>query len=158
MLVDTHAHIHFDEFRSELDEVLDRAAEAKVKRILCIGVDEVDSGQALAVARAYQDVYAVVGLHPHEADRGYEALEEIERLVELDYDNIVGIGECGLDYYRAGYDRDAQDRAFRFQIELALDHDLPMVFHVRDAFDDFFDVLDDYDGVRGVVHCFYGRA
>jgi TatD DNase family protein len=154
MLVDTHAHIHFDLFREELDEVLDRAVEADVQRILCVGVDEVDSGQALAVARAYQHVYATAGLHPHEADRGYEALEEVQRLVELDPDNVVAIGECGLDYYREGFDKDAQDRALRFQIELALEHDLPLVFHVRDAFEDFFRVLDDYEGVRGVVHCF----
>jgi TatD DNase family protein len=154
MLVDTHAHIHFEQFREELDEVLARAAEAEVERILCVGVDEIDSGQALAVARAYAHVYATAGLHPHEADRGYEALEEVQRLVELDPDNIVAIGECGLDYYREGYDKDAQDRALRFQIELALEHDLPLVFHVRDAFDDFFTILDDYEGVRGVVHCF----
>lgn len=154
MLVDTHAHIHFDDFREDLDEVLAKAVEADVQRILCVGVDEVDSGQALAVARAYQHVYATAGLHPHEADRGYEALEEVQRLVELDPDNIVGIGECGLDYYREGSDHDAQDRALRFQIELALDHTLPLVFHVRDAFPEFFAVLDDYEGVRGVVHCF----
>lgn len=154
MLVDTHAHIHFDDFRDDLDKVLDNAAKADVQRILCVGVDEIDSGQALAVARAYQHVYATAGLHPHEADRGYEALEEIQRLVELDPDNIVGIGECGLDYYREGFDKDAQDRALRFQVDLALDHDLPLVFHVRDAFDDFFRLLDDYDEVRGVVHCF----
>jgi len=154
MLIDTHAHIHFEEFREELDDVLANAAEAEVERILCVGVDEIDSGQALAVARAYTHVYATAGLHPHEADRGYEALEEVQRLVELDPANIVAIGECGLDYYREGFDKDAQDRALRFQIELALEHDLPLVFHVRDAFDDFFALLDDYEGVRGVVHCF----
>jgi TatD DNase family protein len=154
MLVDTHAHIHMDEFRDDLDEVLAKAVEADVQRIITVGTDEVDSGQALAVARAYQHIYATAGLHPHEADRGYEALEEVQLLVELDPDNIVGIGECGLDYHREGYDKDEQDRALRFQIELALDNDLPLVFHVRDAFPDFFRILDDYEGVRGVVHCF----
>lgn len=154
MLIDTHCHIHQDEFSEELEDILANAAEAEVERIFCVGVDEVDSGRALAVARAYENVYAIIGLHPQEADRGYEALEEIQRLVELDPDNVVGIGECGLDYYREGYDKDAQERALRFQIELALEHDLPLSFHVRDAFDDFFAILDDYDGVRGIVHCF----
>jgi TatD DNase family protein len=153
-LIDTHAHIHMDEFRDDLDGVLARAHEAGVEGIFCVGVDEVDSGQALAVARAYNNVLAIVGLHPNEADRGYEALEEVARLVELDRDNIIGIGECGLDYYREGYDIDAQERALRFQIELALEHDLPLAFHVRDAFTDFFRIFDDYDGIRGVVHCF----
>ena len=153
-LIDTHAHIHFEDYRDELDDVLTRAYEAGVEHIFCVGVDEVDSGQALAVARAYDNVSAIVGLHPHEADRGFEALEEIARLVELNRENIIGIGECGLDYYREGYDVDAQERALRFQIELAVEHDLPLVFHIRDAFPDFFRILDDYDGVRGLVHCF----
>ena len=154
MLIDSHCHIHQDEFSDELEDILANAAEAEVERIFCVGVDEVDSGRALAVARAYQNVYAIIGLHPSESDRGFEALEEIQRLVELDPDNVVGIGECGLDYYREGYDKEAQERALRFQIELALEHDLPLSFHVRDAFDDFFAILDDYDGVRGIVHCF----
>lgn len=153
MLIDTHAHIHFDEYRDELDDVLANAAEAGVDRIICVGVDEVDSGQALAVARAYEHIYATVGLHPHEAARGYEALEEVARLAELD-PKVVGIGECGLDYYRELSDRDDQERALRFQIELGLERGLPMVFHVRDAFDDFFTILDEYSGVRGLVHCF----
>jgi TatD DNase family protein len=145
MFIDTHAHIHFEDYREELDELLERAAAAGVEHIITVGVDDIDSGQAVAVARAYDNVYATVGLHPNDADRGFEALEEIQRLTEF---------ECGLDYYREGADRDTQERALRFQIELAIEHDLPLVFHVRDAFDDFFTVLDDYPEARGLVHCF----
>jgi TatD DNase family protein len=152
MLVDTHAHIQFEDYRAELDEVLDRAHDAGVEKILMVGVDELNSAEAIAVAKAYQNLWAVVGLHPHEADRGYESLEEIARLAEMD--KVVGIGECGLDYYRSETSPEDQERALRFQIELALERDLPMVFHVRDAFDDFFNILDDYEGVRGLIHCF----
>ncbi len=152
MLIDTHAHIHFEEYRDELDAILTHAAAAGVDKIVTVGCDEEDSAQAVAVAKAYANVWATVGLHPHEADRGYEALEEVARLASLD--KVVAIGECGLDYYREGYDKDAQDRAFRFQIELALERDLAMVWHVRDAFDDFYRIVDEYDGLRGVVHCF----
>jgi TatD DNase family protein len=152
MLVDTHAHIQFEDYRAELDEVLDRAHDAGVEKILMVGVDELNSAEAVAVAKAYQNLWAVVGLHPHEADRGYESLEEIARLAEMD--KVVGIGECGLDYYRSETSPEDQERALRFQIELALERDLPMVFHVRDAFDDFFTILDDYEGVRGLIHCF----
>ena len=156
MLIDTHAHIHFDEYHEEIDAVLDRAHEAGVSKIIAVGVDEVDSGQAVAVARAYDNVWATVGLHPHEAESGYEALEEVARLAE--FEKVVGVGEYGLDYNREGYDQDAQERAFRFQLELALEHDLASVFHVRDAFPDFFRILDEYDidpaEFRGVVHCF----
>ena len=154
MLIDTHAHIHFDEYRDDLDQIFENALKNDVTRIFCVGVNDVDSGQALAVARAFKNTYAIVGLHPSEADRGYEALEEIQRLVELDREKVIGIGECGLDYYREGYDKQSQERALRFQIELALDYDLPLAFHVRDAFDDFFKILDDYEGVKGLVHCF----
>lgn len=161
MLIDTHAHIHFDEYREELDDVFARAHETGVDKIVTVGVTDTDSAQAVAVARAYQNVWATVGLHPHDADRGYEALEEVARLTE--YDKVVGIGECGLDYFHSETSKDDQERALRFQIELALDRDLAMVFHVRDAFPDFFRILDDYttnDGpvkrsvLRGLVHCF----
>lgn len=152
MLIDTHAHIHFDEYREELDDLLTRAHDAGVDKIVTVGVTEVDSAEAVAVARAYDNIWATVGLHPHDADRGYEALEEVARLAE--YEKVVGIGECGLDYFRSETSKEDQERALRFQIELALERDLAMVFHVRDAFPDFFNILDEYDNVRGLVHCF----
>lgn len=156
MLIDTHSHIHFDEFREELPAVLDRAHDAGVAKILCVGVDDLDSAEAVAVARAHANLWSTVGLHPHEADRGYEALEEIARLAE--FESVVGIGECGLDFFKSETSREDQERALRFQIELALEHDLPLVFHVRDAFDAFWNILEDYrdDNVRGLVHCFTG--
>jgi len=152
VLIDTHAHIHFDEFRDELDDVLARAYEAGVEKIITVGCNDSDSAQSIAVATAYENVWASVGLHPHDADRGYEALEEVARLAELD--KVVAIGECGLDNFRSQTTPDDQERALRFQIELGLERDLPMIFHVREAFPQFFAVLDDYDGVRGLVHCF----
>jgi TatD DNase family protein len=152
MLIDTHAHIHFDSFRDDIDAVLDRAHAAGVDKLLTVGVNDTDSAQAVAVARAYANVWSTVGLHPHDADRGYEALEEVTRLAALD--TVVGIGECGLDYFKSETDPEDQARALRFQIELGLERGLPMVFHVRDAFADFFNILDEYEGVRGLVHCF----
>ncbi|HEX3082721.1 MAG TPA: TatD family hydrolase [Candidatus Saccharimonadia bacterium] len=152
MLIDTHAHIHFEEFRPELDDVLTRAHEAGVGKIMTVGCNDTDSAQAVAVARAYDNVWATVGLHPHDADRGYEALEEVARLAE--FEKVVAIGECGLDNFRSETSAEDQERALRFQIELGLERGLPMVFHVRDAFPEFFAILDEYEGVRGLVHCF----
>jgi TatD DNase family protein len=152
MLIDTHSHIHFDEFAGDLDEILERAHARGVDKMLCVGVNDTDSAQAVAVARAFQNLYSTVGLHPHDADRGYEALEEIARLA--DFESVVGIGECGLDYFKSETTKDEQERALRFQIELALAKDLPLVFHVRDAFSDFWRITDDYPEARGVVHCF----
>jgi TatD DNase family protein len=152
MLIDTHSHIHFDEFAHDLDDLLDRAHARGVDKMLCVGVNDTDSAQAVAVARAFQNLYSTVGLHPHDADRGYEGLEEIARLA--DFESVVGIGECGLDYYRSETTKDEQERALRFQIELAIEKGLPLVFHVRDAFEDFWRITDDYPESRGVVHCF----
>jgi len=154
VLIDTHAHIHFAEFRDELDAVLERAHAAGVGKLLSVGVTDTDSAQAIAVARAYEHVWATVGLHPHDADRGYEALEELARLSA--HETVVAIGECGLDRYKSETSPEDQERALRFQIELALERKLPMIFHVREAFPDFFRILDDYEGrqVSGVVHSF----
>lgn len=154
MLIDTHAHIHFDEFRADLDDVLTRAAASEVEKIITVGCNETDSAQAVAVAKSYEHVWASVGLHPHDADRGFEALEEVARLSE--FDKVVAIGECGLDNFRSETTIDDQERVLRFQIELGLERNLPMIFHVRDAFPQFFSVLDEYrgEGVRGLVHCF----
>jgi TatD DNase family protein len=161
MLIDTHAHIHFSDFRAangfepldaEIDAVLERAHAAGVDKILCVGTNDTDSAEAIAVARAYENLWASVGLHPHDADRGYEALEEVARLAE--HEKVVAIGECGLDHYKSLTEPDDQERALRFQIELALERHLPLIFHIREAFPDFFRILADYPGTRGVVHSF----
>ncbi len=154
MLIDTHAHIHFDDFRADIDEVLTRAGAAGVEKIITVGCNDTDSAQAVAVAKSYEHVWAAVGLHPHDADRGYEALEEVARLSE--FEKVVAIGECGLDNFRSETTASDQERALRFQIELGLERNLPMIFHVRDAFPQFFAILDEYQGagVRGLVHCF----
>ena len=152
MLIDSHAHIHFDDYRNELPDLLEHAHAAGVEKIITVGTNETDSAQAVAVARAHDNIWAAVGLHPHEADSGYEALEEVARLAKLD--KVVAIGECGLDNLRSHTTPEEQERVLRFQIELGQELGLPMIFHVREAFGDFFRILDDYSNVRGVVHCF----
>jgi TatD DNase family protein len=152
MLIDTHAHIHLPEFRADLPQLLERAHAAGVDKLLTVGCNELESADAIAVARAHNNIWAAVGLHPHEADSGYEALEEIARLAELE--KVAAIGECGLDFFRSQTSPEDQERVLRFQIELAQDLGLPLVFHVREAFPEFFAILDDYPGVRGLVHCF----
>ncbi len=180
MLTDTHAHIHFDQYAGQVSAVLVSASKADVGTIICVGVDEVDSAKAVEFAQRYAgstpNIYATVGLHPHDAKKGQPALDQIARLARknvrsnrltpnsslLTTGSVVAIGECGLDYYRNLSDKGDQEQAFRFQIELALALGLPMVWHVRDAiesssgtaFDDFFKIVDQYPGVEGIVHCF----
>lgn len=154
MLVDTHAHLHFEGYNARLEEVLAAAKSAGVIKIITVGVNEQDSADAIKLAGALEShgVFASVGLHPHDASRGQTALEKIADLAP----EAVAIGECGLDYFRNLSTKEEQEYALRFQIDLALHLDKPMIFHVRDAFDDFFQILDSYSNsmIRGVVHCF----
>ncbi len=162
MLIDTHAHIHFDDYKDDLPAVLANAKANGVERIICVGTNELDSHRALdfvtdeLVSKQAKGVAlaATVGLHPHEAHKGQSALEAIAFL--LNVGQPVAIGECGLDYYRNLSTKEQQHTALEFQIRLALEHNLPLVFHVREAWDDFFAMVQKYPDLRGVIHSFTG--
>lgn len=154
MLTDTHAHLHHHGLENRVNEVLANAAAAGVTTIINVGVTAEDSRQSVALAQKYDNMFATVGLHPHDAEFEHSPTS-IQALDELANDSkVVAIGECGLDYSRANKGQKVQEPVFRGQIDIALKHDLPMVWHIRDAFDDFFEIIDDYADVRGVVHCF----
>lgn len=152
MLIDTHSHLHFDAFRGDIDAVLHRADEADVGKFITVGVDTADSRKAVDLAHKYQNIWATAGIHPHSAD---EAEQGIRYLTDLASERkIVAIGECGLDYLKSTVSKEQQELCLRGQIELAREKELPIIFHVREAFDDFFRIIDEYKEVRGVVHCF----
>jgi TatD DNase family protein len=139
-----------------LREVLARAAAAGITRAVCVGTDVASSLEAVRIANLDGlgvDVVATIGLHPHEASTSTRGLAEV--LGSEGAHRVVAIGECGLDYYYEHSPRDAQLVALREQLALAVEHDLAVVLHVRDAFEDLFAVLDDV-GVppRTIVHCF----
>lgn len=150
--VDTHCHIHAADFTLDAEETVKNAKAQGVDRLICVGTDEHDSALAVRFASAHDTVWASVGLHPHDAKLGQEAFDALAALA--DKPKVVAIGECGLDYYYNHSAKEDQVAALRFQIELALAHDLPMIFHVRDAFADFWPIFDSYQGIRGVVHSF----
>lgn len=162
MLIDTHAHIHFDEYKNDLEEVLHNCVENKVAKIITVGTDEQNSKDALEFCYkndfAKIQIYASAGIHPHDAERGDDSLLTLKELViDGGYsDRLVAIGECGLDYYRNNSSRSSQIRALEFQLQLALENSLPVIFHVRDAWDDFFAVLKNFQNIRGVIHSFTG--
>ena len=157
MLIDTHAHLHLKDYEADADEVIARSRAAGVEQIVCVGTDAEDSRRAVEFVQKRDGLWATVGLHPHDAAAGRAALDKIAQLAARP--KVVGIGECGLDFYRNLSPATDQERALRFQIELALEHDLALVFHVREAFPDFFRIVGDYDIKRAVVHCFTaGRA
>jgi len=154
-LFDTHAHLHFPEFAGDFDAVLERARAAGVRRILTIGTDVATSRAAAAMAARTPDVWAAVGIHPHEAAEADEAaLAEIERLASAP--RVVAIGETGLDYYYDHSPRDRQRTAFSRFIELAHAVGKPVVCHIRDAHDDARAILAAGRVADCVIHCFTG--
>jgi TatD DNase family protein len=161
MLIDTHAHIHFDDYNSNRQEVIDNAAKAGVDRMVCVGVDPQDSAKAIGLASKYHHIFATAGLHPHDASQGQPVLESLAVVARNSHkeqaSKLVAIGECGLDFFKEYSSRRDQEAAFRFQIELATELNLPMVWHVRNAFDRFFQITAEYPRVRGIVHCFTGN-
>lgn len=152
MLIDTHAHPHMEGYQLEPGEFFAKAQEAGVEQLICVGTSAEDSRRAIAFAAGHEGCHASVGLHPHDAKTGTTELDELVALV--DQDVVVAVGECGLDYYYNHSPAADQEQALRGQIELALAHGLPLIFHVREAFDEFFRILDDYSGIRGVIHSF----
>jgi TatD DNase family protein len=153
-LTDTHAHLQFDDFAGQVPAVLHRASEAGVEKIITVGVDSDDSRKAVALAATYERVWATVGVHPHAAHEAQPAVTYLRELATRR--KVVAIGECGLDFFRSQATPDEQEGLLRLQIELALEVDLPLIFHVREAFEHFFAVTGDYPALRGVVHSFTG--
>ena len=156
-LFDTHAHLHFPEFAGDLDAVLERARVAGVRRILTIGTDVPTSRAAAALAFREPNVWAAVGIHPHEAaDADEAALAEIERLAGGP--RVVAIGETGLDFFRNLAPREAQERALRSQLALARRTRKPVLIHCRDAHEETLSILGaaDVSEHGGIMHCFSG--
>jgi TatD DNase family protein len=154
-LADTHCHIHSVDYSTPIDEVDARCRQAGVTRLICVGEDAADSERAVRFVANRPNSWAVVGQHPHEAKYGQEPLRRLRELVLGNLNGkIVGIGECGLDYFYGHSSKEDQEKALRFQIELALEHNLPLVFHVREAFDDFWPIFDSYQDIRGELHSY----
>ena len=151
-LVDTHAHIHFEQYAGEVDRVIHRAHEAGVGKIITVGVNTQDSRKAVELAQMYENVWATVGIHPHEANEAEQGRDYIKDLASGR--KVVAIGECGLDFFKSHTSHEEQEKALRLQVELAVEMNLPLVFHVRDAFAKFFEIMNDYPDAKGVVHSF----
>jgi len=158
MLVDSHCHLDFDDFAPEIDEVVARARRAGLVRMvtICTRVRRFEE-RILPLAERYEDVFCTVGTHPHQADE--ETDITVEDLVRrADHPKVVGIGECGLDYFYEHGSPEAQAAGFRVHIRAARQLDLPVIIHARDADQDVIRILEEEterDGpFRAVLHCF----
>lgn len=158
MLIDTHCHLQDPELKPDVEGVLQRAKEAGVEKMICVGYDMPSSRAAVELARRYKPVYAIVGVHPHDADSYTpEAEKELRQLAASP--KVVAIGEIGLDYYRDLTPRDLQQEVFIQQIRLAHALKKPIVIHDRDAHEDTLKIIRQEKGGQygGVMHCFSGH-
>jgi len=170
-LTDTHCHIHeaLETFKlrtetrkkyekvglPQPDEIIKAALKADVDRMICVGTTLEDSALAVDFVQTQERVWASIGIHPHEANNYVDDPAALQQFAALAAQpKVVAVGECGLDYFYTHSAKEDQERILRFQLDLAQKHDLPLIFHVRDAFDDFWPIFDEYEGLHGVIHSF----
>jgi TatD DNase family protein len=165
MLVDSHCHLQDRKFDKDRETVIQRAWDAGVTAMVCIGYDLDSSRRAIEIADWHENIYATIGVHPHDAKTLRP--RDIDQLARMaDSAKVVGIGETGLDFYRDLSPRDVQQQAFREQLELARRLSVPVVIHSRNADEETYSVLQEYerqalpdwpkDRPLGVMHCFAG--
>jgi TatD DNase family protein len=157
-LIDSHCHLNYEGLAERREEVLANARAAGVSGFLNISTRQREWDDVIAVAEANADIWATVGVHPHEAD-AHPDLGATALIDAASHSDVIAIGECGLDYYYDNSDRTAQRDRFGAHIEAARASGLPLIVHTRDAEDDTAEILEqavNKGGVRGVLHCFTG--
>lgn len=159
MIVDTHAHLYYEDILNSIDDILKRAEDAGIEKIIAPAVDYKTSIQLLELTAKYPMIYAALGIHPTDVNKyEYSELEKIEKL--FDNEKVVGVGETGLDYYWDTSYNDKQKEFFRMHIEIAKTRELPVIIHTRNSIDDAIQVVkDNYsDKLKGQFHCFDGTT
>lgn len=154
---DTHSHIHFSSYPFDADTTWQETKAAGVTRMIAVGCTLGDSHDAAQFAAKHDGIWASIGIHPHEAadfllqEGGRAAFEAL-----IKEEKVVAIGEIGLDYYYNHSPKEKQIELLRWQLQLAQDYGLPVIFHVRDAFDDFWPIFDEYTLKPSLIHSFTG--
>ena len=157
MLFDSHAHLNDEAFDQDRPELLETFRDAGVGLVMNAGCSLASSREGIALAEAYPWIYCSVGTHPDTADEVNEEVLEVYRQM-CSHPKVKAIGEIGLDYYYETIHRDAQMRAFRMQMQLAEELDMPVIVHERDAHEDGMSIVKEFPKVKGVFHCYSGSA
>lgn len=154
-MIDSHAHLNDPAFEEDLAAVVSRAREAGVEAIINVGYDFTSSRRAIELAESFPGLWAVVGLHPHDAKQWTsDSRNELEELTE--HAKVVAIGEAGLDYHYDHSPRDVQRHVFKEQLDLARELSLPVVIHSREATKDTLDIVSEFPDVSCLLHCYSG--
>jgi len=158
-LIDTHCHLTFEQLAGDVEAVVERSIAAGVTGWITVGTDLEQNRKAIELADKFENMYAAVGIHPHDAkDVTAETLTELKELARNE--KVVAIGETGLDYHYNFSKQTDPKRAFAAQLKIAKELNLPVIIHCREAFDETMEILDRFGrGLKGVVfHCFSGSA
>ncbi len=161
-LIDTHCHLTFDDLASDIDGIIERSRAASVTTWITVGTDPQENRKAITLANKSENMYAAVGIHPHDAkDVTAESLTELKELARNE--KVVAIGETGLDFHYDFSKQPDQKRAFAAQLEIARELNLAVIVHCREAFDQTMDILEQFIQLKGrlravVFHCFGGSA
>lgn len=158
-LIDTHAHLDFKEYDKDREQVIKRAFADNVEKIINVGCNIERSEASIELAKDYDQVYASVGIHPHDAVK-YQYPKACKELYQMGKKNkVIAIGEIGLDYYRLEKesDKELQIKCFRQQLDIAKQLELPVILHCRDAYEEMLSILKADDIKNGVTHCFLGN-
>lgn len=150
MLTDTHCHIHEPGYEDAEAAYL-RALDSGVTKLICVGTDEVSSQQAIRFAEEHDNAWASIGVHPHDTKDGYEGILRVARHKSA---KLVAVGEIGLDYFYTHSPKAVQAEALEAQLQLAVESELPVIFHVREAFEDFWPIFMNFSKLRGVLHSY----
>ena len=157
MLFDTHAHLNDPAFDADRDTLIRGLPEKGISLVMNVGCCLESSRDCVKMAETYPHIYASVGSHPDSANEVNEkVLDEYRMLCK--HDKVKAIGEIGLDYYYEDIPRDIQQKAFRMQMELAKELNMPVIVHERDAHQDGLMIVKDFPAVTGVFHCYSGSA
>lgn len=160
MFIDSHAHLDDERFDEDREALINSLKENKIDLVFNIGADIKSSKASVNLANKYENIYAVVGVHPHDAkDVSEDYLNELRELSKEE--KVVAIGEIGLDFYYDNSPREEQRKIFKEQLDLAKELNLPVVIHTRDANQETFDILKEWakDGeVKAVLHCYSGSV
>ena len=159
-LIDTHCHLTFDEIACDIDAILARSIAAGVNKWITIGTDPQHNSKAVELAEKFDNIYAAIGIHPHDAkDVTGETIAELKELAQ--HEKVVAIGETGLDFHYNFSEQPDQKRAFATQLQIAHELNLPVIVHCRQAFDETMEILSQFLRLKGrlkgvVFHCFSG--
>ncbi|MBW6440482.1 TatD family hydrolase [Patescibacteria group bacterium] len=154
-MIDTHAHLDFNEFDDDREEIIKRFFDSGGEKFVNVGCTMQSSKRSFELAKNHENIFASAGIHPHDADTVNEtSLKKIEELAQ--HYKVIAIGEIGLDFFKSTSSREVQITALKAQLELAENHKMPVIIHCRDAYNELLDILREYktSNWKGVIHCY----